>query len=228
MNFAILAPCYDARSAGIRVIYYLAQLLTNCGHRVRMNAVAENDDIAIYPDCIEGNPMGLKRVIRYWMLPPSYWKRDCASMHYDLNIPYHSNFMKELFLNFEHVTHPVTIPSIEPGLFYPEMKSINAVVYSGKETTRMLPRTASKAILITRSYVKRDEFAAILRKTKCFYSMDHCTVACEEALLCECKVFLVKDQCVRYSGDGNNYVQSWNDVELAKRFAGYAQEHFKV
>ena len=84
MNFYIYAPCYTEHYGGNMVLYKLANDILTIGHNVSIydytgrrchnifctnyrDGKANDTDIVIYPEGVEGNPLGGTRVIR-WIL----------------------------------------------------------------------------------------------------------------------------------------------------------------
>lgn len=236
MKFILCLHQFDA-SAGVRANWYLLRLLGKLGFATDANVTAGPDDIAIYPDCVRGNPLGARRIIRYFMFYPStqgdHWHCGDRTPASELVIVWHQLFHEDSQKLYDgELGPPITIPTIESGLFYPESKSIESMVYTGKCTCSQIPDIPI-GVLVTRTSHARADVAQMMRRTHNFYSMDHWTAATYESALCGCKTFLVH---------GRNQFSEWQpimdpqslvmnesrDLDLAREFVRRAQDFFKL
>jgi hypothetical protein len=224
MIFNLAIPGYDERSAGVRVCWYLDTLLTFAGYQTVTNwAVPADNDIVIYPDCVPGNPLKAKRVVRYMLYFAEAYFGGVRIPENELAIPYSDYLVESVKKHCDGQIGPViTLPCIEPGLFYPEEKTIEAVLYTGKETVPIARRPLQEMPVITRTSHSRAETAALLRKTKNLYTLDHYTAMVAEAQLCGARVWLVRDPqtFAEVTGDPSRYVMDLSkDAHLGDRFA---------
>ena len=235
MRFILNLHQFEA-SAGVRANWYLLDLIGKLGYSTASNVPADPDDIVIYPDCIRGNPLNARRIVRYFMFFPStigdHWHCADRTPASELMIVWHQSFFEDSQKLYDgKLGHPITIPTIESGLFYPEAKGIESMVYTGKYTFHELPEIPI-GVIVTRTSHSRKDLANMMRRTHNFYSMDHWTAALYEAALCECATFLVH---------GRNNFSSWKqdmdpqslvmneskDLKLAREFVERALDFFK-
>lgn len=193
MKFNLAIPGYDERSAGVRVCWYLHTLLNLAGYETVTDwSKPAPDDITVYPDCVPGNPLEAARVVRYMLFfAESYFGKGPIPAE-ELAIPYADYLVEDLAAHYlGKPVAPLPIPCIEPGLFYPEEKTVDSVLYTGKLTVAIERRPPHEMPVITRTSHTRPEMAALLRKAKNLYTLDHHTAMAAEAKLCGARVWLV-------------------------------------
>ncbi len=209
---------YNACSAGIRALHYLAALLRAADipvavtHRCFYNPTipvrgeALPDDIVVYPDASRGNSLGAKRICRYMLyFAHAYFggdriaKEECA-------IVFHRNYLADVQA---HCDSPltgddiITVPILDKEWCFPEAKTIENVLYEGKGKGKTLPKLDFMVVAAAdaphnhnapyAAHYAHMRTLAVLRKAKNFYTLDEHTLMSCEAALCGCKVFLVKD-----------------------------------
>ena len=138
---------YNACSAGIRALHYLAALLRAADipvavtHRCFYNPTipvrgeALPDDIVVYPDASRGNSLGAKRICRYMLyFAHAYFggdriaKEECA-------IVFHRNYLADVQA---HCDSPltgddiITVPILDKEWCFPEAKTVENVLYERK------------------------------------------------------------------------------------------------
>jgi len=209
---------YNACSAGIRALHYLAALLraadvpvavTNqCFYNptIPVRAQALPDDIVIYPDASRGNSLGARRICRYMLyFAHAYFggdrigKDECTLVH-------HLNYLADVQAHSDSpVTEDdiITMPTLDKEWCFPEAKTIENVLYEGKGKGKALPKmdfmmiaAASAPQNHSNPYAPHHAHMrtlAMLRKAKNFYTLDENTLMSCEAALCGCKVFIIKD-----------------------------------
>jgi len=207
---------------------YLQNLLLFIGHDAVFEGPATDDDFVIYPDCVMGNPLNAKKAIR-WML--FFWRGERIPKEQCV-IVYHPLYFDQVAENYDGVLpleNVVTIPTIEPGLFYPEEKTIEAVLYTGKQTVTARP-AIDGMVEISKASHSRQDAAALLRKARNLYSMDHHTIMLEEALLCGCRPWLVHQDgsvaAVERDLTGK-VMDPERDAALARKFVAIVEAFFK-
>jgi hypothetical protein len=82
-KYIIIAPEYDPKSAGVRVLYRLAADLARAGFSARCRFAVNDmlDDekrnaIFIYPDTVSSNPYGARNVVRYLLMTAGFFGHD--------------------------------------------------------------------------------------------------------------------------------------------------------
>lgn len=233
---------YDEKSGGVRAFYYLRELLGKAGYRVRIvigiamgkeeldKSEAKEDEIAIYPDCINGNPVKASRIVRYFgyyasVNCPGFWNGSRIPKQ-ELAIPYNELVYPDLKLYYDGVLpDPITIPHVSRAECYPKEKTIPHLLYvpgfNGKRIINTQPRV-SPLVTITRFSHPRNEALDMLRHAENFYTVDNYTAMTAEATLCGCKVWVAHgaDDFREYEGDVEKYVISLErDIETARKFA---------
>lgn len=217
------------KNGGGRVMLYLRDLLLLAGYDCEINTPAGAEDIVVYPDCVQGNPLDARRVLRYMLY---FWsgsiipKSDCV-------IVYHPAYFEQVASRCEAALpreNIVTLPNVEPGLFYPEPKTIESVLYTGKETVKERPATPMP--VITKGNMSREQCAAMLRKSKNLYLMDHYCVMADEARLCGCVPWNVMNATTFVPAPATNAALSimdpMVDVAQAHRFMAIAKQFFNL
>jgi GT2 family glycosyltransferase/Tfp pilus assembly protein PilF len=209
---------YNACSAGVRALHYLATLLRAAGvpvavtHRcfynptIPIRSQAMPDDIVIYPDASRGNTLNAERIVRYmFYYAHAYYGGDRISKE-ECAIVFHRNYLEDVQA---HCDYPLsendifTIPILDKEWCFSEEKTIENVLYVGKGKDRALPnidylQIAPATASQNHNGPLSDHYAhmrtlSVLRKAKNFYTMDENTLMSSEAALCGCKVFFVKD-----------------------------------
>jgi hypothetical protein len=231
MKFIINLPIIEHKSAGVRCLLRLNDLLNLAGYHCELNSPPGPKDIAIYPDIIRGNPWGASRVVRYMLYYTHlYFGGDRISAS-DCVIVYADLFFKDMMEHYDGKltrANIVTIPCMEAGLFFPEEKTIDSVCYIGKPTATCVP--PKDMPVITRESMSREECAKLLRTTRNLYSLDHHSAILGEGLICGCKCWIVHDDGTKhefYHPDPESQLQDdARDVVTARRFAQIAIDFF--
>lgn len=199
--YAIWAPRYRHNCAGIRVLYRLNDLLilkgmeSYIGIPVKENGTVEvysygthhklpkdGEFIAIYPEIVNGEPYGAKKVVRYILSNRSPVRKADLAIYFDPSIT--ENNSDPLIL---------TIPTIERDIFndrgiglrsrsarYVGKGAVNGNLLGDVEITGDWPST-------------RKELADLFQKIEVLYSYDSATALTLEATLCGCPVVMMYD-----------------------------------
>ena len=209
MRFLVDAPPYNHQSGGVRVMHRLIKLLRDAGYNAEPlqqyhgPIQAGPQDIVIYADyhghddpCHAANKVYY--VLRY--LRENWGMISSNEMCLYFVEQYHHAAQS-------HCAVPVpqdarlTIACVEPGLFKPLDKTIDAVYYIGKGQLGYNPKHLPPgAVEITRTLpATRREVADMLGHAKRFYCFDHFTVMTDEAHMCGCEViYLHNDEPPRH------------------------------
>lgn len=216
------------KNGGGRALIYLHSLLHYIGENCEINTPVEPDDIVVYPDCVQGNPCNAAKVLRYMLY---FWpgERIAAS---DCVIVYHEAYFDQVAQRYDRelpVENIVCLPTIEPGLFYPEEKTVEVVLFTGKQTVNARP--AGDFIEVSKASMSRKDFAALLRKTKNLYSQDHHTIVFVEAELCGCRSWRI-DSATEFQRmvtifPERGIMDIHRDAPLARKFVEIAKGFFK-
>ena len=191
---------YEPRCGGVRVLHYLANLLALIGEEVvtsfpccrffasvpliRQCGDADDSTIVVYPDSIAGNPRKASKIVRYLLYFSPY-----LIPSNELPIIYHRMFFDQVAAKCARVPsqdHIITLPSLEPGLLYPEEKTIDSVFFAGKGPSE----PPSDAIVIKRFRETRSQAISLLRRARNFYTTDRWSIMPLEAQLCGCRAFV--------------------------------------
>lgn len=185
MKYVILSPPYRNSSCGIRVLYELQKMLIRAGRdAIVVNHLCniEDDDIAVYPEGVHGNPLNAKTVIRYVLNTPSHdYDKNEITVAYSMELARYSNGrildipLYESFFRNEGRERDINCVYVGKGAYQPHPD-----VDSAYEITSEAPKT-------------RKELAWLLNRCRTFYTYDNLTALSMEAWLCGCECVLVKD-----------------------------------
>lgn len=190
-RYVIFAPLYRHNSAGIRVMFELQKWLILAGYDAIVIAGTKDyaiqqfaDDIVIYPEVVAGNPLKVKRVVRYILNVPGKLGGTKTYAKHELLVAYSAALAQYAGGNV------LQTPSIE-SIFYSDdrVKTRNAV-YVGKGQDLHLHPT--DCVYITGSFpATRFEVAEFMRSVKTLYTYDSFSVIAHEAMECGCEVKLI-------------------------------------
>jgi hypothetical protein len=221
MKFILFSPPRHHRSAGIRVVYRLADLIRDVGYEVDQQCNdtyrAKDNEIVIYEDFFGNiNPWKAKNIARYLMgfVPEPY--APIPANEYVM--VYSKEFMANAQAHYKgkiDESNIFKLPSIEPGLFKPLTKNINSF-YVGKGKF-ISGKVLDGAVEITRTWPnKREEVANILGRSKTFYCFDPFTAMATEAMLCGCEVKYLAPDNVSTSDLINGVMNDKRDLETTR------------
>jgi len=188
LNFVIYSPPYKNCSAGIRVLYKLADMLNGLGHTAICTDKEPNiqdNFIVIYPEIVKGNPWNAKNVVRYYLNVAGKLGGNEINDASEMMVGYSKQFG-----NFKD--SEILFIDVFNGFDYSyEEKYIESCFWIGKG--KYVDCDCIKdSIEITRTYPHtREELAVLLKRTKVFYSFDYCTGLTEEAKRAGCKVYYI-------------------------------------
>lgn len=150
----------------------------------------KNKDIVVYPEIIEGNPLGFRNVVRYLLQDPEYWgmtkdfdKREMIFAFDDIcckNVPY---------LRFD---------IIDRKLFYDAhlSKDVNCYfIYKGGKF-REVPEIKGWTEINIHWPEKKEDLAKLLQRTEYLYSYDDRSMLLLEAKICGAKVKIITQNSI--------------------------------
>jgi len=202
MRYVIVAPTYNEKTAGIKVLQELQKWLIRSGKdaiipNIDINASyhIEDDDIVVYPEIIRGNPLNAKRVVRYILNVPGKLGGDTEYDKNDILVAYTEEF--SAYSNGVWLE----IPIIEDFFCDRGYERTIDCVWVGKGVNTHHPATADCLEITYKWPKKRRELAELLNRTRTFYSYDHRTHLLTEATLCGCTVMRIDgDDLVNMAG----------------------------
>jgi len=196
--YVIWCPDYDYTSGGIKVMWGLYGWLLAKGVEVYMNRYplekSIGESIAIYPEIIQGNPIGSKTVVRYILAPLG----EMALIRDGVATPGPSFYPKtDLLYSFSKLIyatdsdHTLFLPIIDTHIFKDQHKErTKTCVLFGKQPDKHLHPT--DAIVIDRTYASDQEaLSNTLNECKMMYVYDHRTAMTEVARLSGCPVTII-------------------------------------
>ncbi len=184
--YLIMAPEYQHNSAGVRALYRLKDEIIKRGYEAKIvqKGFATNDDIVVYPEIVNGNPLGGKTVAR-WVL--NYPGLLGGQKEYD---------PKELIFTWDKVYcggHVLTVPIIEDFFRNEGLKRSGQCFWIGKGKRPDIENyNTDNWTEITYDWpATREELAKLLNEKETFYTYDNNTALISEAKACGCKVVII-------------------------------------
>lgn len=244
MRFIHYTTPWFSGSAGVRSTFYFAHLMRQAGYESYVTSLdprwqtpqfrnfVSPQDIVIYPDCVQNNPLGAKRIVHYMAYYPSVYYGNKQIPPTDYTIVYQEPLFASVKAVYPALTAEdiFTIPTLDRTLFYPETKTIPYAAYEGKGTL-LKAAIPSNTKIITRLFpATHEETAALLRKTKVFFCADNYSAINTEALLCGCEVFLLNGMTkIPFTQiDYSIVMDAQKDESLAHRFVKRCCDFFKI
>ncbi|AKD24811.1 hypothetical protein CL55_00004780 [Polynucleobacter duraquae] len=164
-----------------------------------------DEGVTIYPEVVVGNPLGAKRIVRYFL-------------NHDGAVTGHkSNFTKDDFilaytsLYFKDPHHVLNKPITDNNFNDTnapiwDNRTINAT-YIGKGSNYLKCHVIENTLEIAREWpATKHELSLLLKNTKYLYCWDNLTQLSADAILCGAKIVLLQDyQINRLSGQLGNF-----------------------
>ena len=194
-------------------------------------------DIVVYPDLVQGNPLGAKRVVRYLLNRPHYL------------MPYGIDYGPSDYLVAYSKTIDANLPALfllndDSAVFCPDPnieRDDQVAIYLGKVNKKLLVSRVRELERIVASYKKvvvlnrlyptsKLELVNILRKSKLLLCLDPLTNLSYEATLCGTPCLVFDDSFSTTSGTFGlpmfgvmNNIQQWDEAvrEVPLAFATY-------
>jgi O-antigen biosynthesis protein len=213
--YYIYAPPYDRKSAGVKVLYMLCDMLNRRGERAYIvstnpSCVAPDDmkapllssaavqyhkqggfePIVVYPEIVTGNPFRAKRVVRYLLYYAGAYGGPRKYDESDSIFSY-SSVIREDYGRGGLLTIPVS----DPKIFRPPDKKNPSVrqgtcFYSHKHRLfggSLQDITRDSTEITKENPASPRELAELFRRCETFYAYED-TALIAEAMLCGCKV----------------------------------------
>lgn len=238
--YVICAPQYS-KSAGCRVLFKLAELLEEKGYTAYVFAPPSDEykkcryitpkeitdelrgnAIMVYPEVVFGNPLQFQNVVRYVLYFPG--KNGGAKTYHN------SEMIFTFFEEYYPSADVLFISTMDRSLFYqddtPKTTDCYFVYKNGK--WRDVPEFKDM-VEINMSYPKeRSDLAALLRKTKNFYSYDPYTLLLDEATACGCNVFTVTEDGFKPYTEGALFLEraSHTDAQIESFIKKTQEMHY--
>ncbi len=226
----IYLPRFDERSGGLRMYWRLPRLIRAAGFdccATEGQCDVKPGDIVVYPDCVRDNPLNASQVVRYFCAPASWSDNGFFGggrvPATELAIPYDHWLFDDVQAHYDGALGtPLKFPCIEDGLFYPEQKTIENLVYIGKQHCKVMPAVDNPTILGRISH-SREQAVPMIRRARNVYSLDHWTILMDEAILSGCNAFYVHGETDfrRYENADaeKSIMNAARDMETARAFA---------
>lgn len=218
--YYIYAPNYRETSSGICVMHYLCHALNVSGHEayvalcdvvnpqlrtpflteaiMEQHRRASRVPIAVYPEVIDGNPLGSAVVVRYILNREGFLNgRDVGAADTDLFFYYAEDFMDSTSQG-----NMLTLPVIDSQLFCPPdqpTERTKSYLYLHRYPHDqidfdLLPEDVE--LLTFKNAKTLAELAEIFKCAKALYSFEVSTI-CTEAMLCGCPVIYFKGEHIQ-------------------------------
>ncbi len=189
-RYIINAPQYRSNSAGIRVLYELNKQLILWGYEsiiimIGSNFKAGENDIVIYPEIVDKNPLEGKKIVRYILNEPQLINKNAFFTENEVKFVYHPRLKK-------YSENILFVPCIEDYFKNYNAKRNKVCYYIGKYNGQV--NNHKDWIQITNTYPSnRKELAKLLNETHTFITYDNFTMLIDEALYCGCEVYIIED-----------------------------------
>lgn len=183
--FLSTEPSHYAPNMQDRISKSLSQMEVSLQH-------ALNEGIIIYPEIVSGNPLGARRIVRYFL------NKDAAitgvitdTRPNDYILAYSCSFHDKPNLT---LFKPVHDPCFNTENTRPAIERTLSLTYFGKaKYTEPLP-VISGSVLISKSWPQTShELASLLKSSKYLFTWDHVTSLMIDALYCGTHVVLMKE-----------------------------------
>ena len=188
MKFVVTAPPYSDKSAGIVMLYLLRDELKGLGYDAEIMPFDKpitipDDTIVIYPEVVDGNPLGAKNVVRY------YLNREGLASGNKVNAS-----PNDFILAFNKLYHDnphsiVRYEDVSPHCYFGSKLTLNRKLdctYIGKGSMYSDQcKVIEGTIEITRTApAEKEGYADLLRQTRFLFSYDSFSKVNAEATLC--------------------------------------------
>lgn len=240
--YYILAPDYRRNSAGIRVLHMLCDALIRSGYEAYISAAVGNprlmtprltndvtalhkaqkiEPIIIYPEVVDGNPMGGNVVVRYLLNQPGFLR---AVSPYDENDILFS-YTRELLQPGMAQDRVLYMPAVNISIFCPPTDPAQRIpgkicYYQGRQGTALIDPAllGPDSIEITPgSPGSWEELAAVFQQCEFFYCSEPSGLAAEAAL-CGCVAVVIPSQYAPRplsNHENNSYGVAWGNTPQA-------------
>lgn len=189
MKFVVTAPPYNEKSAGCVMLYTLRDELKGLGYdaeimQFNQSQPVNDDSIVIYPEVIDGNPLGAKNVVRYFLNREGYASGNKVNAS-----------PNDFILVFNKLYHDnphaiVRVENLNPHCHFDGSKLTMDrnldCTYIGKGSMYSDEcKVVEGTIEITRSApADKRGLADLLRQTRFLFTYDICSALNAEAIMC--------------------------------------------
>lgn len=240
--YYIMSPDYRRNSAGIRVLHMLCDALVRSGYEAYISSAVLNprlmtprltDDvtalhkaqkvepIVIYPEVVDGNPMGGNVVVRYLLNQPGFLR--AVSPYEDDDILF--SYTRELLQPGMAQDRVLYMPAVDVSIFCPPADPAQRIpgkvcYYQGRQGKAFIDPAllASDSIEITPgSPGSWEELAAVFQQCEFFYCSEPSGLAAEAAL-CGCVAVVIPSQYAPRPlshHENNSYGVAWGNTPQA-------------
>lgn len=224
-SYIICADTYG-KSCGPRVLYKLRDELAArgfeayifCYGRRTLNSdifidsitdEQRNNDIVVYPEVFEGNPLRFRNVVRYILQDPAFWgmsrKFDSSEKLFAFDDVCYSNVP---YLRFD---------TIDRNLFFYNKncpKDVNCYFVHKRGKFREVPEIKDCCEINMKWPEKREDLARLLQRTKCLYSFDDRSSILPEAELCGAQVKIITEDGIEDYSKGDEFNQAMFEKQM--------------
>lgn len=189
MNFAVYAPPYDHKYAGVVALYLLNKSLIELGYISKiiefgnsLNTFEKDSTIVIYPEVIHDNPTGARYVARYMLHKDgAIWGKKIERQKTDFIFTYHKMFEPNAPVLF--------YPLVDLSKFWFEddltSRELNTVYFGkGPPLNLQLDGTVPHLLITRRWPSQKDLLISFFQASRFFHSADCMSTILTEALLC--------------------------------------------
>ena len=200
MKIIVWTPDYNEASGGIVCLHKLCHLLREKGEDayvigapnpafdtpvINFNKIDPSEDVVIYPEIYDGNPAGVKKVVRWFLNKPGIMG---GSGMYGVNDwVYH---FSPIFWD-ERSRGQLTVFNLHEELFHPPEEEVERegslfLVHKGRENPRR-PYTEDA----TEIFLNTPNKWLLFQKAEVFYSYDPATFVSIQAAMCGCESVVI-------------------------------------
>ena len=216
--YYIVAPDYTHKSAGIRLLHQLCSVLNQMGYEAYVVSNKTNGElwtprlteetkvahylagkkpIAVYPEVIKGQPLGLGIPVRYVLnYPGLLGGGDKSYPENEVVFSFHSDYYESGIPLYLPVVNIKEIDGVPPK--FPRKKNTAAVYYN-----RYIPSADELEALgvdcidvSTKSSLSFTEVIATLKSVEILYCFETSAIM-DEAILCGCALVLLKSEVMK-------------------------------
>lgn len=233
-KYIIYAPIYNHRSNGIKVLYKLSEELNKRGYDAYMYAAHDpkderykyieadkitekekENDIIIYPETVSGNPLEFQNVVRWILYYPGIIGGDKKYSDYETLFTFSKKY---------YDTNVLYVPTIDLDIFRDNgtKKTIDSVFVHKGGKWKDIPELEHLPTITSAWPENKEDLIGLLQKTNILYSYDDCTSLLDEAVLCGCKVKIIRK-------DGyEDYVSKYNYEKENQEFQQEIEDFINI
>lgn len=155
------------------------------------------DSVVIYPEIINGNPLGIKKVVRWFLHNPGHFTNQIEYGSEELYFQYHSGFN-----NYKPTNDSIISKNILNVGYYPiDIYTYNTDIIKDNETCYIYRKGKDKPKVhkddaICLDGLSHNDTAQIMKRSKTFISYDPYTAYSRFAVLSGCHSIVVPDDGV--------------------------------